>query len=33
VVALGAMGGLMALGSGTDGLYNTLDGIRLAIQG
>jgi Flp pilus assembly pilin Flp len=33
VVALGAMGVLMALGSGTDGLYNTLDGIRLAIQG
>ncbi len=33
VVALGAMGGLMALGSGTGGLYDTLDGIRLAIQG
>jgi Flp pilus assembly pilin Flp len=33
VVALGAMGGLVALGSGTGGLYDTLDGIRLAIQG
>lgn len=31
IVALLAMPGLIALGSGTGGLYDTLDGIRLAM--
>jgi Flp pilus assembly pilin Flp len=31
--ALEAMGELVALSSGTGGLYDTLDGIRLANQG